>query len=169
MRMSNVKQKNLLMIPEKYRLKLQKQLVLAILLILILLGLLAGMAQGTLGKFADSFIISDAAPVAKFGVTITTPKEFIIEDGTTSYEYYFPSPGQAKVLVFQAYNGGELDVICNLHIEGDLHYSLHVNREEQTEFVLKTKESAEIVLIIYAIGLSTTVTEVEFFLDTKQI
>ena len=155
--------------PELYRLKLQKQIVLAILLILILLVLASGMVQGTLGKFADSFIIDDAALVAKFGVTITTPQEFLIEDGTTSYEYYFPSPGQAKVLVFQAYNGGEVDVICNLQIMGDLHYSLHVNREEQTEFVLRTEESAEIVLIIYPVGLSIDVTEVEFFLDTKQI
>ena len=169
MRAPKISLKNLSKTPEISRLRLQKPKVLAILMIVILLGLSAGMVQGSLGKFADSFIISDAAPVAKFGVTITTPKEFLIEDGTTSFEYYFPSPGNAKVLVFQAYNGGEVDVLCNLHLSDNINYLIYVNGTEQTEFVLRTKESADIILILYPGGLGTDVTEAEFFVDTKQL
>ena len=143
--------------------------LLLILLILILLILSIGMTQGTLGKFAKSFILSDSAKAIQFNVTITTPKGFITEQGITSFEYYFISETDIIALKLQAHNDGEIDVICTPHVNNDIKYRIFIDGVEQPEFTIRAKETVDFYLALGPEGLTTDAKNAEFFIDLKQI
>ena len=156
-------------IVNKNRANIQGHKALVILLIFVLLILSIGMIQGTLGKFAHSFIKTESATAAKFDIVITTPEEFVTENGITSFENYFHSNYDVKILEIHVYNDGETDVLCTPYITDGIFYRIFIDMEERTEFVLKPKESETFYIGIGAFGLDTNITEAGFYIDVQQI
>ena len=169
MRTSETIQKKISKIAVNNRFNLLGSRTLAIVPVLVLVILTIGSIQETLGKISKSFIISDSALTAKFNVTFTLPKEFYTEQGVASFEYSFLSQEDIIILDFHVHNDGDVDVLCTPHIDTDILYKVFINRVEHEEFVVKAKESVEFHVLLGPNGLTTDITDADFFIDIKQI
>ena len=133
----------------------------------VLLTVLLTTFHTAFGKFLSGTISDDSASVAKFDVIITPPKDFGLSENP--FEYYFVSGNEIKSLDFVAYNNGETDVVCYPHINNGIKYIMFVSKNEQSEFVIKTKETVNFQLFIFADGLSGKLKEAELFIDLRQV
>ena len=140
-----------------------KKSLLALLLPALLI-LSSGMFQGTFGKFSHSFTATDSALAAKFDVIITPPEEFNAE----GFKHHFLSDSEVKGLHFRVYNNGETDVLCAPYITNGVKYRVFILGIEQTEFILKTKETINFQLLIAPDGLDGKLKDAELFIDIKQ-
>ena len=154
---------------KKNRTDSQKQNLLAIFLILVLLILSLGIIQGSFGKLSRSFMLSDSAIVAEFDVIITAPKNFGLEQGESIMEYHFLSNTDVQGFIFQIANNGELDILCRPYFNANIAYRIYVDGEELAEFVVAAKESENIWLIIAPIGLDTKIKVVKLYIDIQQL
>jgi hypothetical protein len=121
----------------------------------------------TLGRFMQSFHLSDSALVAKFDVVITMPEEFDNSSDKNHYQHSFFDREEMTVFDFTASNNGEVDVNCAPYIIG-VPYSVFISGQSQSEFVVKAGESVDFQLVIAAFNLTTGITKTEFIVDVKQ-
>lgn len=150
-------------------LRLQNREMLLCFLIVIFLVLSFGLMQRTLGKYVQSHLVRDFAVAAKFDIVLTVPDEFRAEQGKPSFDYRFLSPTDIKLLHFQAYNNGEVDVLCIPSISSDIKHRIYLLEEEVTEFIIKAKETVCFQLLIGPEGLDTNEKDVQFFIDIQQL
>ena len=127
-----------------------------------------GLFQDTLGGYAKNNTIEDEAYASKFEVVITPPEEFSIEGNESFIEYCFLSMYDIKALNFQVYNNGEVDVICAPYIDEDIFYRVFISEVEQSEFVIKAKETISFQIYIGSNGLTTTEKPAKLTVDIKQ-
>ena len=149
--------------------RIQKYKLLLVLAILLVLVFLLGIAQGTLGKFSQSFGMADSAVAAKFDVTITAPDEFSIEQGESVYEYRFLSDIDIQRLTFQVTNNGETAVLCKPHINNGINYRVYSADELHIDFIVPAKETVDFLLAITPDGLDTVIRDATLFIDIKQV
>ena len=147
--------------------QVRRQFVVFLILILFVLSL--ELIPGTLGRLSRSSTASDSAAAAKFGVTITAPTEFQMEQGQNVYEYYFLSEIDLQGLSFNIYNNGEADISCTPHLSNGIVYRVYVSGEERVEFLVQSKESVNFWLIIAPDGLGTSVKNAQLFIDIRQV
>ena len=106
---------------------------------------------------------------AKFDVVITAPEKFRTENGKQSLEYHFLSDIDIQIFLFQVYNNSETDIICNPHISNGVMYRVYVNEIEETEFIVRARETVSFRLAIAPNGLDTSIRNAEFFVDVRQM
>ena len=125
--------------------------------------------QETLARFNHAFHPSDIASAAKFNVLITAPPDFANTQGESLMEHFFITTTESKGLTFQAYNSGEVDVICTPRITADIQYHVFFNETSTTEFTIKAKETVSFHVFILPNGLSEKVTEADLLIDIRQL
>ena len=143
--------------------------ILLSLLTLVLSVASIGVTQGTLGRFSQSFTLTDSAQVVEFDIEITPPEEFWLEQGGHVFEYHFLSGADIRGLVFQVTNHGETGVLCKPYISGDLTHCIYVAEEVRTEFVVEADEAVEFWLILSPDGLDTHIRDIELWVDIQQL
>ena len=149
------------------KLKINKSFMIVLCLLLFVLSI--GVTALTTGKFAQAFILTDSAFVGRFDVLVTPSEEFITEQGVSLFEYYFLSDGEVKGLNFEVENNGETDVICIPQVSGDINYRIFVSGKEQTEFIVRVKETVNFQLLLGTDGLDANIKNAEFFIDIQQV
>ena len=137
--------------------------------ILVILVLLLGITQGSLGKFSRSFMMDDSAVAAKFDVVITAPEQFFVEQGEGVYEYGFLSDMDFQELSFQVTNNGETEILCKPHINNGITYHVYVAEEMCIDFIVPAKETVSFLLVIAPDGLDTNIKDAQLFIDVKQV
>ena len=166
-----MKMKNQSMLSKMFRevrAGLNRRKFTVIFLISVMLILSLGMIKDTLGAFVHSFILNDSANTTKFDVTVIAPEEFNSEQDTNHLDYHFLSDTDIRGFVFQVQNNGETDVVCTPYIDGAVLYRIYVEGVEQTEFIVRKKETESFYLVIAPTGLDTDVIEANFYVEVRQ-